>query len=430
MSIQINNLNQIKWLYKFRNNIELVKENLYDFLIYNIYSPLILREWNRRKNKIPNYINAQVPSFFKSLMEQTLSNEQLQEKIHFFWINKAIQVLSGYQACSIPLSEDNRVEKITYNLLSPKGRNWLYRFKHFQEQGQVPINTGHEAFYAANKFLLDLDLFISLGYLRNCSLLNNAQQSNLTISMSSGCYNGCCHCGYEAKGPVSHMPYPILLKLYFLFDKQTHPAYLYADSDPISYRDPIIGADCGDVIHYVSLKGQFMPSFITKGPLKKENNTALAKVMEKTPVLLSLIDLPGERDVEQNKRRIEEVFDIAKDIPKERLLQMPIVRRYSFDELSKKEKTFQQGVPSFCGRWVDTWTKLKLSDNQKGGNNFADNGVIIKSSGEIYGVSQNLITHRFEWQKLGNIFSVHSQKLKISHFNKYISLKMASWQYD
>lgn len=430
MSIQIKNLKSIYHLYKFRNHPTLVQSQLYDFLLYGIYSPGVLKEWKSRSKEIPSYLNAQMPDSLKALANSSLSDDEMQQGIHRYWLDQAVRVLKGYHTCPVPLSSDKRVVSQTRSLLSLKGRSWLHRFEAVQKGNFVPLNMGHEAFYAANKFLLDLDLFQSLGYLKSCSLLNNGLQHNLTISMSSGCFNGCCHCGFGAKAPVSHMPYPILLKLYFLFDRQTYPSYLYADSDPISYQDPIIGADCGDVIHFIALKGQFTPSFITKGPLTRSNLTALSKVMERTAAQFSFIDLPGEANPAKNKSRIKEGINAYFEIPEKRRYHVPIIRRYSFKEPVGVEATFYQSKPSFNGAWVDTWQRLNLPESQKGGNDFSDDGIVIRSNGDICGVALNPQTHQFDWETLGNIFQPDCQKLKITNYHRYICLGRDSWQHD
>lgn len=430
MSIQINNLKAVHILYKFRNHPEFVQSQLYDFMLYGIYSPQVLKEWRARQKEIPAYLNAQMPEELKALAHDTATDAALQQGIHRYWLNRAVHVLKGYHACPVPLSSDKRVESKIRSLLSLKGRSWLHRFEAVQKGTDIPLNTAHEAFHAANKFLLDLDLFTSLGYLKSGSLLNNGLQRNLTISMSSGCFNGCCHCGFEAKAPVSHMPYPILLKLYFMFDRQTYPSYLYADSDPIAYQDPIIGADCGDVIHYIALKGQFAPGFITKGPLTPANVTALCKVMEKTAAQFSYIDLPGEKNVAKNKSRIKEGIAGFMQMPEKRRYHVPIIRRYSFNDPVGVEATFYQNKPSFNGAWAETWRRLGLPDSQKGGNDFSDDGIVIKSNGDICGVALNPQTHKFEWETLGNIYQPACQKLSMAHYHRYICLGRDSWQHD
>ncbi len=429
MTIQIDNLNVLHTLYARRNNPGIVHAHLHDCVLYGIYSPTILKEWLSQKETLPAYVNAQMPDRLKELAQNNLSDEEMQQGIHRFWLTKAVDVLQGYHTCSLPISSDARVQTQTRSLLSKKGRDWLNRFKKAQKQDTIPINMGHEAFYAANKFLFNLDLFISLKHLKNSTLLNNDLQHNLTVSMSSGCYNGCCHCGFKATAPVSHTPYPILLKLYFLFDKQTYPSYLYADSDPISYQDPIIGADCGDVIHYIALKGQFSPGFITKGPLTKNNVIALSKVMERTGVQFSYIDLPGERKITANKERIKRGLAAYGDVPNDRRYHFPIIRRYSFNEPVGVETTFQQNRPSFNGAWVDTWKRLGLSDEQKGNlNHFSDDGLVIRSNGDICGVKLNPDTHQFDWEKLGSIYQQSAQKLKIRHYYHYICPGNDGWQ--
>ncbi len=407
MSIQIKNLKSIYHLYKFRNHPTLVQSQLYDFLLYGIYSPGVLKEWKSRSKEIPSYLNAQMPDSLKALANSSLSDDEMQQGIHRYWLDQAVRVLKGYHTCPVPLSSDKRAVSQTRSLLSLKGRSWLHRFEAVQKGNFVPLNTGHEAFYAANKFLLDLDLFQSLGYLKSCSLLNNGLQRNLTISMSSGCFNGCCHCGFGAKAPVSHMPYPILLKLYFLFDRQTYPSYLYADSDPI-----------------------FTPSFITKGPLTRSNLTALSKVMERTAAQFSFIDLPGEANPVKNKSRIKEGINAYFEIPEKRRYHVPIIRRYSFKEPVGVEATFYQSKPSFNGAWVDTWQRLNLPESQKGGNDFSDDGIVIRSNGDICGVALNHETHQFDWETLGNIFQPDCQKLKITNYHRYICLGRDSWQHD
>ena len=127
---------------------------------------------------------------------------------------------------------------------------------------------------------------------------------------------------------------------------------------------------------------------------------------------------------------IKEGINAYFEIPEKRRYHVPIIRRYSFKEPVGVEATFYQSKPSFNGAWVDTWQRLNLPESQKGGNDFSDDGIVIRSNGDICGVALNLETHQFDWETLGNIFQPDCQKLKITNYHRYICLGRDSWQHD
>ena len=112
----------------------------------------------------------------------------------------------------------------------------------------------------------------------------------------------CSHCGFSAKSPVSHMPYPIFLQLIHLFGRNLRSPYtgvsqFYSDSDPIAYRDYVIGADMGDICRYIQTelpqKDSLYATIVSKGVLQKGDDVILAKIFENSSISLSFVDLPG-----------------------------------------------------------------------------------------------------------------------------------------
>lgn len=287
-----------------------------------------------------------------------------------------------------------------------------------EQRGVYPDSLKQEAFRSANKFLLDLNHFISFPHIEEASFLS--QKARLTVSLSTGCYNQCVHCAYEAKPPVSHIPYPIFLRLVEAFaHRLSEPAsqMLYANSDPLSYYDPIIEADSADVVHFlkhtIPLQNRQKLAFLTKGILQKKDEKTVAKLaMGRHKITLSVLLLPGE-PIAQNICRVLKTIDVYTQSGGER--DQIEGRIFSADGqqgvplLESKGIPFGRSKPCLTGRWVDTVQAYDLNSKAYLRNGFGDkNNLVIQADGSVWLNTLNQDTGRYDWKVLDDIYQYKS----------------------
>lgn len=195
--------------YDRREDRSFVEKHFLKYILFEFYTPMLCRMIAARQTRLPDRIISSLPSFI--LTSSSLPDQQIQARIDAFWLQKAIQVLSGYQKVDVPFSTDAGVSRKTMNLLSDQGRNVLKQLQNAEQRGFFPEALKQVAFRSANKFLLDLNHFISFPQIAEADSFSST--ARMTVSLSTGCYNRCVHCAYEAEPPVSHMPYPIFLRL-------------------------------------------------------------------------------------------------------------------------------------------------------------------------------------------------------------------------
>ena len=410
-------------LYFFRNNEQFVKRHLLDYVLFHVYSKVVLERITSQWDELPFYVKEEIPPLIrqKAFSGKSKDTEDFLSK---YWLKNAVHILSAYQKAAVPFSTDLRTNVRVFNLLSEKGEKELLKLKETLEQGKTGEEITLQAMKASNKFLLDISLFKNFNALKKTIYYSRPQFGRIILSASSGCYNMCSHCGFSAKAPVSHMPYPILIQLAHLFGKQLRSPYsgiaqIYSDSDPISYKDPIIKADIGDVCRYFRMmlpeKERLFTPIVTKGVLISSDDRALAKAFEFNSVSLSYVDLPGEKNIEKNRQRIQRSLSALMAVSAERRNENIIdFRHICLPDNPLKQKDFelpdyayfQKIYPSFQGRWVQTFFSENLPSNCKGetGGFSAQTNVIIRSDGGIYECSPSPHKLYFSWVEKSTIF--------------------------
>ena len=105
----------------------LLKKHFLKWMLFEFYTPQLCRMMAERQSSLPEDFVAGWPSFIQE--SPHLSDLVLQDKIDTFWVKRALRVLSGYQACSVPLPAHSTVACKTMNLLSPRGEKLLHRLQ-------------------------------------------------------------------------------------------------------------------------------------------------------------------------------------------------------------------------------------------------------------------------------------------------------------
>ncbi len=383
-----------KEAYLSRKNEQKVQRYLDDFVLYGIFTIPVLRQL-KSQNYLPFYVEKSIPAEIKEILNQP--ENTWGNSIKQYYIQRGIKVLDGYKKCPVPMSDDSRIKGDTVDILSWSGKRLLKRLKTALQNKIYPNDYVYDAFFASNKFLLNLDLFKNLSFLENNEYL---KLDKFHLSLSSGCYNRCSHCAFDATAPVCHMPYPIALKILSILKKnESQNPILYTDSDPLAYRDKIISADTGDVI--ISLYNQSPLGFpvLTKGILLPDDDVVLAKIGLHTPVILSSVNLPGE-NVIQNQKRITQSLMILDQLPKEKKDLMTYHTVNQIDEANP---------PALLGRWIDTTQKygIQLSANVK----VSDDFVALMPNGDFmqFYLNEN---NRFGRKVINNIYRMPWQRDK------------------
>lgn len=403
--------------YERRNDSAFVEKHFLKFVLFEFYTPMLCRMIVRRQRHIPSSVFTRLPSFV--LMSPSLSDQQIQKQIDAFWLKKAIQVLSGYQQVKVPFSADPSVPRKTMNLLSDQGQNVLKLLQNAEQRGFFPEALKQVAFRSANKFMLDLNHFISFPQLTESAFLS--QKARKTVSLSTGCYNQCVHCAYEADPPVSHMPYPIFLRLTEALNHHLGwpSQMLYANSDPLSYHDPIIGADAADVVHFlkhtIPLQNRSQIAFLTKGILQKKDEKTIAKLaMGRYKMTLSVLLLPGE-PINQNIRRTLKTIDVycrsggEQDQIDGRIFSVD--GQQGVPLLESKGIFWEKYKPCLTGRWVDTVQAHALNPEAYLKNGFgAERNMVIQADGSVWLNTLNSDTGRYDWQMVDDIYQYKSQQ--------------------
>ncbi len=416
---------------KYMNNELVTKEYVTDFLLMELFSPAVLKAAKAQWDTLPDYVQKSLDKEIIDLIQS--DTEPSYTEINRYWINRAVRVLQGYSNCPIPLTRDKRLHPFQKDLLSEKGHQLLRILKHAVTTNRATGKPAELARSATQKAVLDLNLFIDLEL---SNLLERGPAwplayNEIEISMSTGCYNHCVHCGYEAKAPVFHMPYPLFLKL---FQKHAESGRIlggvdiYNNSDPMSYYDPIINADAGDVVLALPrLMGErrLNVSFLTKGVLTKQDETTFARVVYhhlrwpndcRLGIELSYVDLPGEA-VAKNKERIKHTAQIYRDIsnknPRIRhyhLPNTPTITEAEFGLPPANPDDWYHTIDSHTdmqrvGRWADAAERLspadKIAVEQTKEKNFTSDCYAITADLMLYDVKKQ--GNKFVWRPMGSI---------------------------
>lgn len=457
--------------------------NLQDMLLFGFYSPSILEQMLLQKDKIPYYILNNVPKDIVKLAEQKLPPEETEKKICSFYLDKAIEILERYSHCPIPmqpvykdgeilLAEETEKEYIdtttgllvkpTYrDLLSESGHQRLEELKKARENGDLSKKIKDISIRSGNKFMLDTALFANLPGIDTLDKMKD-NIKNIVVSATTGCYGNCSHCGYKASTKVRHMPYPVLLKIFEQLDlvekplsanvppsenngqkAPRRPPMIYSDSDPLSYYDPIIGADAGDF--YFAQKNKnpyFSMPVVSKGLLhinregltEKQEAIAFGKLFENGTITLSWVKLPGENN-EKNETRIKNTLWLSKKIltdypdrissdvesaPLEfRLMEKVPVSYISMEKMKENKPegipVVSENTPYANGRFKETIKKYNLPiSTENPPNFFAGEALVFRTDGAICTTKNDPESKGdCKWDKIGDTFGKEEPRLKI-----------------
>lgn len=449
--------NTFYFLYNNQNNPEYVAKELNDFLLFQFFSPSVLIQARRDWKTVPTYIQRGVPQEIQDLIFSNIAYESLEEKVNAFWVAKGIALLSSYQDCPAFFS-DQKKNSLRINLLSPTGETILNELKEAQRANIYTSRTRRNAFVCGNKFYLPGMLFRSMSHLDvipyewrtyRYDEKKEEMREAITISLSKGCYNGCSHCGFSAQeDEVIHMPWPLFKQIYHTLLPQDPSEtdytgfFIYHDSDPISYRDPIAGIDVGDVVLYLNRMYGIEPAFMTKGISSKKQADALCKAAEGTFIGVSIIDLPGEKNVMHNFGRIKKTLDAFASVPVQRRRSQLIEANYfayagyEKGDISIFEPYIKSGIlgkircitPAFVGRWEKTAALYGLNDNLRNNHTgFCEETYIIAANGMIQHVYRQ--EGQYIRKNIGSIFetvdeTVYKDSFPKNTFSRPTNLKM------
>ena len=320
-------------LYANKENENFIQEQLNDFLLYQIYSPKVIKAMHCVWPNTEKYLRENTPTEIQNLIQQSesLSEGHIQEKLNQFWINKAVYVLENAQSLLLPLTQDVAIPQTKQNLLSSKGQNALGILKNAVSQHHYTNQIADLAIRSGHKFLFDSSYFKDFSISKETAnaLLKvefNQHKSpylNFPIlQLTKGCSRHCSHCCSRAEAHLSHMPWMMFTSLHRGLNKyyKNYPmteAYFsefYSDSDLLEYYDPIVGTDAGDAALWTMQQPSGMCFFTTNGVTDEASKTALAKAVKSgAPVILSFIETSLE-NMGYNLQKLDETLGILENM--------------------------------------------------------------------------------------------------------------------
>lgn len=323
-----------EWLYLNKDASQIVKKYLEEFLLFQIYSPLILRESYRRWPELYSFSRENTPSEIVTLIDKCphFSDRKLQKRLNQYQIEKAIQVLKSYQNCTVPLTDDPAVKQTRRKLTSNTGDRNLKILQQAQEKGIYSDKIADLAIRCAHKFLFDDKNYRSwhISAQKAYAMAQAHGNGEITfpaIQLTKGCSNNCSHCCERATNHLSHMPWPVFVNLYKAFQRhyryyphkssESQFAKFFADSDMLSYRDPIMGTDAGDLGLWMT-EHRGICQYLTRGITDDASKLALTKaIVSQQPITLSFVDTPKE-DMPHNIQQLSNTLDVFESVPNRR----------------------------------------------------------------------------------------------------------------
>ncbi len=317
-------------LYRFKDNPKFIEKNIGDFLLYQIYSPCVIRTCYPLWPQLPKVYRENTPPEIESLMEMSpfLNTDQLAQKLNRYQIEKAIKVLKSYQNCSVPLTQDQSVKKTRRKLTSSVGDSNLKILQQALQKGNYSNAMADLAVRCSHKFLFDKRNYRHWHI--SSEMAKKLAKERIwsvwlfpAIQLTKGCENRCSHCCDRAESNLSHMPWPVFVDIYkglnrhYRFYPQESCGHyfsqFFADSDMLSYQDPIMGADSGDAAMWVAQeKGYF--NVMTRGVTNQKSELALRKViMSEQPLVISFVDSPNE-NMHHNIDQLRDTLDVVESM--------------------------------------------------------------------------------------------------------------------
>ena len=335
-----------------------VSSFLEDFLLFEIYSPRVLRLAHHRWEELPSYVKNSVHPEIRDLIQKAddFSAIELKNRLNAHTIARAINVLLGYQNCSIPLTKSSSVPTIQKNLLSSRGEWALKRLLLASCHGEQTDAAAELALRTSHKFLMDLSYYkkvhLTLEDADAFILITHKTEKGKeeffyhlpSVQLTQGCTNGCSHCFCDAKNQLSYMPYPLWRGLYeeldryykyyeglewgatvtyrkFFFKRKKQEIHrvpysfsrFFHDSDITQYHDTIMNVDGGDVALFVHCRGGEC-YFLTKGITDNLSRRAIAKACKVEAIDLSFVDTPKE-NMPRNICQLKKTIDLIHSVP-------------------------------------------------------------------------------------------------------------------
>ena len=324
-------MNYCEELYFLKDNEKIVRKHWADFLLFQIYSAPLIRQVYPNWLTAPWALKQNTPDEIHDLIEKAphLSNKVLQRRINEYNMSRAIRVLSAYQSCDVPLTQDKTVPKNRYKLTSAKGDKVLSVLEKAVEAKDFSDQMAELAIRAGHKFLCEDKYYIRSPFSAKGarSLLIPTHEIGKTeadyifpaIQLTQGCLNQCSHCDSRAEPHLSHMPWPMFRALYRGLNRHYRNyrqegvgfyfAAFFADSDMLDYRDPIIGADSGDVGLWIKAERGYC-QYLTRGVKNDRDKLALAKAMHSHQAIsISFVDTPLE-NMSRNLAQLNDTLDV------------------------------------------------------------------------------------------------------------------------
>lgn len=322
-------------LYLLKDDKKLIQERLDDFLLFQVYSPTILRKAYARWPELPWFIRENTPEDIQRLIEKSshFSDKAIQLKLNEYYIRQAVDVLSKYQACDTPITQDPTVPKNRYKLTSKQGDKALLILQNALKEKQFSDTMADLAIHTSHKFLSKDKYYIQYKFSKKMASSlawpdeDEAGQIHYefpTIQLTKGCMNRCSHCDSKAEPHLSHMPWPIFRSLYRGLNKHyqhyqqkkvgRYFASFFADSDMLDYRDPIMKVDAGDAgLWLAGEEGHCQ--YLTRGVKNEGDKLALAKALVSgRAIAISFVDTPCENQ-ERAIKQLNETLDVVESVP-------------------------------------------------------------------------------------------------------------------
>jgi len=320
-------------LYAVKDRENFIPENLDDFLLYQIYSPKIIKALHHTWFNRENYLKENTPVEIQNLIQQAplFSEGQIREELNQFWVKRAIHILESTQKLLIPMTQDVSVAQTKRNLLSPKGLAVLGILKNALSQNHCSDEVMELAIHSGHKFLFDASYFKHFAFSKeeaNALLKVESDEQKRqflnfpVLQLTKGCSHQCSHCCSRAKPPLSQMPWIMFTALHRGLNKyyQHYPmtnsyfSDFYSDSDLLEYQDSIMGTDAGDVALWTMEQPQGVCFFVTHGVTNEASKTALAKaVKSQAPLAISFIETSAE-NMGYNLQKLSETLDIIENM--------------------------------------------------------------------------------------------------------------------
>ena len=425
-------------LYFFKDDGKFVQGHLADFLLFQIYSPKVLRKAYAKWPELPWFIRENVPKDIQVLIEKSphYSDKVLRTKLNEYHIRQAVDVLSKYQACDVPMTQDPTVPQNRYKLTSKRGDKALLILQNALQQKQFSNKMADLAVHSTHKFLAEGKYYLDWKFpskFARCATIEHCMQGDNSIcytfpaiQLTKGCMNHCSHCDSRAEAHLSHMPWPMFQSLHRALNKhyRHYPqngtnhyfSQFFADSDMLDYHDPVMDVDSGDVGLWVALESEYC-QYLTRGVKNERNRLSLAKALVSgQPVALSFVDTPRE-DMAHNLKQLENTLDVVESVPQRKgqpsIIHLHLKSGGSVDKKVFRDFPVEDAIIYALGRAKDF-----LSEEV---NHFPDKEfiapIVFEPNGSITG--QKIKDAEISKVKLGNLFR-KQQGPKISPVRLFI----------